>query len=214
MLGDSVRRRQPHRRGDTPTPRPPKKADRPWWQPVLIAVAVALVVPFVVGYLLAVFVAFPPAADTADGIAVPDLVGHSATEAQREVAAAGLGPLEVTEMPHPTAASGLVVAQSPLPGQQLRPGASVVVALSAGEARAVIPDVIGFGADRAESLLRRAGFEVERVTQESPAAPGRVIRTDPEPAQVRPLSAVVTLVVSSGPPPPEPDTVVYDVPGG
>ncbi|HSJ07905.1 MAG TPA: PASTA domain-containing protein [Longimicrobiales bacterium] len=212
MLGDSVRRRQPHRRGDAPTPRRATKTDRPWWRPVIIAVAIALVVPFAVGYLLAVFVVFPPAEHATSGIAVPDLVGHSAEEAQRELAAAGLGPVEVTEMPHPTAAAGLIVAQSPLPGQQLRAGASVVVALSAGEARAVIPDVIGFGADRAESLLRRAGFEVERLMQESPAAPGRVIRTDPEPAQVRPLSTMVTLVVSSGLPPSEPDTVVDEPP--
>jgi beta-lactam-binding protein with PASTA domain len=36
----------------------------------------------------------------------------------------------------------------------------VRVALSAGRPRAVVPDVIGFSATRAESLLRRAGFEV------------------------------------------------------
>jgi beta-lactam-binding protein with PASTA domain len=210
MLGESVRRRQPQRRARTAGRRPGGRAR---WRPLLFALPFAVLVPFVVGYLVAVLVIFPPLPETMDGIEVPDLVGRSAADAQRAVAGLGLGPIETTELPHPSAAAGVVIAQSPLPGQQLRAGASVLVALSTGRPRAVVPDVTGFSADRAESMLRRVGFDVVRELQESPVAADRVIRTDPSPAQELALPATISLVVSSGPPPVEPDTL-FDVPPG
>jgi beta-lactam-binding protein with PASTA domain len=211
MLGDSVRRRQPRKRE-----RPAGQGSR-WsgrMKPLLLLLPVAVLVPFAIGYALAVFVLFPPLPAAGDAIAVPDMIGHSTADAQRLLVAAGLGPLAVTELPHPTAPAGTIVAQTPLPGQQLRPGVSATVAVSMGRPRVTVPDVRGFGADRAESLLRRAGFDVARIDEESTVAADRVIRTDPEPAQERALPAVVTLVISTGPPPVEPDTLLYDsVPG-
>jgi eukaryotic-like serine/threonine-protein kinase len=210
VLGDSVRRRQPgHRSRSAEGSQGGRR-----WRPLLLALPVAVLLPFIIGYLVAVYVIFPPLPSAGDGIAVPDLVGESAAEAQRALAAAGLGPLDVTELPHPTAPAGEVVAQSPLPGQQLRPGAGVLVALSAGRPRAVVPDVTGFSASRAESLLQRAGFEVVRETQESPVAADRVLRTDPAPGQERAVPSPVTLIVSSGPAPVEPDTMPGVVPPG
>jgi beta-lactam-binding protein with PASTA domain len=157
-------------------------------------------VPFVIGYLLAVFVLFPPTQVSGSGTATPDLIGRTTSEAQRDLVAAGLGDMDVTELPHPDAEPGTIIAQSPLPGQQLRPGADVRVAISTGPARVMVPDVLGFGADRAESMLTRAGFTVTRSMQESPAPEGRVIRTDPEPGQPHVLPASVMLIVSAGPP--------------
>jgi eukaryotic-like serine/threonine-protein kinase len=178
----------------------------------MFVVPLALLLPFIIGYFIAVYVVFPPpAAEVAgSGIPVPSLVGSSASDAQRALVAAGLGDLLVTELPHPTASAGQVIAQSPLPGQQLRGGAAVRVALSAGQPQVVTPDVHGYSAERAESMLRRAGFDVQRLDEESPVAAGRVIRTDPSPGQVLGLPAVITLVVSSGPPLPEPDTLPPD----
>jgi eukaryotic-like serine/threonine-protein kinase len=210
MLGESVRRRQPRRRE-----RPAGQGGR--WsgrlRPLLLLLPLAVLAPFAIGYMLAVYVLFPPLPAAGDGIAVPDLIGYSTADAQGLLAEAGLGPLELLELPHPTAPAGTIIAQTPLPGQQLRPGVSATVAVSTGQPRVMVPDVSGFSAERAESLLRRAGFDVERTDEESTVAPNRVIRTDPEPAQQRALPAVVTIVVSSGPPPPvEPDTV-FDLPG-
>jgi eukaryotic-like serine/threonine-protein kinase len=207
VLGDSVRRRQPQRRRRAAR----SAADRRRWRPLLLALPFAVIVPFLIGYLVAVLVVFPPLPEALDGIPVPDLAGRTAADAQRALADIGLGPIEATELPHPTAAAGVVVAQSPLPGQQLRAGAGVTVALSTGRPRAVVPDVAGFGADRAETMLRRAGFDVVRMLEEGPLAPDRVIRTEPAAAHVLPLPAAITLVVSTGPPPVEPDTL-FDVP--
>jgi eukaryotic-like serine/threonine-protein kinase len=210
MLGESVRRRQ--RSGRSAKGASSPRGPRSKWRPLLIVVPVALVLPFIIGYFIAVYVLFPPPpTDIAGtGIAVPNLVGSSAADAQRALVIAGLGDLLVTELPHPTAAAGQVIAQSPLPGQQLRGGAAVRVALSAGRPQTLTPDVYGYTADRAESMLRRAGFDVQRVDEESTLAAGRVIRTEPAPGQVLALPALITLVVSSGPPLPEPDTLPAD----
>lgn len=197
MLGDSVRRRQPKRR----MAREPREGagDERDWKRILIALAVALVVPFLIGYLMAVYVLFPPTQVSGSGTPTPDLVGRTTSEAQRELVAAGLGDMQITELPHPDAEAGTIVAQSPLPGQQLRPGAGVRVALSTGRPRVLVPDVLGFGVERAESMLTQAGFGVTRSAQESPAPEGRVIRTDPEPGQPLILPASVMLIVSAGP---------------
>ena len=198
MLGDSVRRRQPKRR--TARERSGSAARDRNWKRTLIAVAAALLVPFAIGYILAVYVLFPPTEVSGSGTPVPDLIGATTGEAQRRLVEAGLGEMEITELPHPDAEQGTIIAQSPLAGQQLRPGAGLRVALSSGPARVLVPDVLGFSADRAESLLGRAGFDVARAEQESPADSGRVIRTDPEPGLPQVLPATVTLIVSTGPP--------------
>lgn len=172
---------------------------------MLIAIPIALVVPLLLGYVLAVYVLFPPAEAAGSGIPVPRLVGLSSSDAQRELVAAGLGSLETSELPHPNAPRGQVVAQSPLTGQQLKPGTDVRVALSAGRPRVVVPDVQGYTAERAEALLQRIGFTVQRVEQESTTPAGRVLRSEPTPGQARELPAEITLMVSAGPPPPEPE---------
>jgi beta-lactam-binding protein with PASTA domain len=202
VLGESVRRRQHHR----PTHVGPRR--RPWlsW---LIGVPLALILPFTIGYFVAVRVLFPPPEATGTGIPVPDLIGKAQTEASQLVVSLGLAGLEPTTLPHPSAPAGQVIAQSPLPGQQLRRGALVQVALSSGRPRVRVPDVIGFGAEAALSMLKRSGFEVIQARQESDAAPGRVLAMDPKPGQLRQLPAAVTIVVSTPLPAALPvDTVV------
>ncbi|MBR9990828.1 MAG: PASTA domain-containing protein [Gemmatimonadetes bacterium] len=198
MLGDSVRRRQPKRRA------PRAGSDRPRgernWRRLLGGLVIALIVPFLIGYLIAVYVLFPPTEVSGAGLPVPDLHGRTTSQAQRDIVAAGLGDMQITELPHPDADEGTIIAQSPLPGQQLRRGADIRIAVSSGPARVMMPDVLGFSAERAESMLVRAGFTVSRSEQESPAPAGRVIRTEPEPGQPQVLPATVTLIVSSGPP--------------
>jgi hypothetical protein len=198
MLGESVRRRQSGGRGRGAGGAPPGRRFN--WKPLLVGLPLALTVPFILGYFLASRVLFPPTPVSGTGIPVPDLVGRDVSEAQRMLAAAGLGGVDASELPHPTAPAGQAVAQSPLPGQQLLPGVGVQVALSAGRPRGVVPDVVGFSADRAAEMLRRSGFEVMHATEESAAAAGRVIRTEPAPGGEVGLPASITLVVSSGPP--------------
>jgi beta-lactam-binding protein with PASTA domain len=193
MLGDSMKRgRKP---GPVTTVRPKQRDWRAW----LVRIPLALIVPFAIGYLLSVFVFFPPREAAGAGIDVPDLIGRTAGEAERELSSRGLGRLVTSELPHPSAPTGQVVAQSPLPGQQLRAGADVRVALSSGRPRGLVPDVTGFSAERAEALLRRLGFDVSRADEESFAPTGRVVRTSPAAGSTVVIPSGVTLIISAGP---------------
>jgi serine/threonine-protein kinase len=156
-----------------------------------------LTLPFVIGYIIAVRVLFPPPDVVALGVPVPDLVGKTTEEAQQALDVLGLSPLDVTRMPSPTADEGRITAQSPLPGQQVRAGTGIRVAVSSGKPRVSIPDVIGFPIERAASLLTRLGFQLQRADEPSSSEPGRVIAIDPEPGTEVILPSRVTLTVSA-----------------
>src|SRR5690606_41360788 len=92
---------------------------------------------------LAARVLCPPPPETDAGVAVPALVGRSADDAQRQLRERGLEVAEVIELPHPDRPAGVVIAQSPLAGQRLRPGGRVSLGVSSGPPRARHPDVTG-----------------------------------------------------------------------
>ncbi len=208
MLGDSVRRRRRTTRGaDRAQPTDRSPGSRRLW-PWVIA---ALLLPFAVGYAVAALVLFPPGAEAEGlpgGVAVPELIGSTTGDAERELADLGLTLLAAMELPHPEAEPGAIIAQDPLPGQHLRPGAGVRVAVSSGPPQARIPDVAGFPLERARELLQRLGFEVASVERPSETPTGRVIGIAPEPGSEHRLPATVTLVVSIGQPVVDDPTVV------
>lgn len=207
MLGDSVKRRlgKP-RRSSRPKAESAGPPGRRWTARHWLAVLFALTLPFVLGYLIAIRVLFPPPPVVAQGIVVPDLVGKVEDAARRELAALGLGDLAITALPSSDIERGTITAQSPLPGQQVRPGAGIRVAVSSGPPRVVIPDVIGFPVDRAASLLTRLGFQVQREEEEVYDEPGRVLRLDPSPGTERELPARVTITFGVA----RPDTMPMD----
>lgn len=213
MLGDSVRRRRGGRREKTAetAPRARRRASRRRVWPWVIA---ALFLPFGIGYAVAALALFPPTEEAealAGGIPVPELVGRTTGAAERQLAEVGLGELLAYELPHPDADAGEIIAQDPLPGQHLRPGAAVRVGVSSGPPRVRVPDVVGFPLERARELLQRLGFEVATVERESEVPTGRVIGIAPEPGTEQGLPATATLVVSIGAPPAA-DTSVFDDP--
>jgi hypothetical protein len=206
MLGDSVRRNVSGRR------RGARKSGgsggtRKWYRHVGWLWLGALLAPFGVGYLVATQILFPKPPVVAEGTPVPQLVGHTVTGAEQDLAAAGLGSVLATPLPNTTVPEGLITAQSPLAGQQLRPGAPVRVAVSSGVPSVTVPDVRGFASERATQLLRGMGFEVTDTIEAADLLAGRVIHVEPAPGSVLELPASVRLYVSSGPPP---DTLLSD----
>jgi beta-lactam-binding protein with PASTA domain len=203
MLGDSLKRRSG--RAEEAASDAPDSATR-WRVRHWLALLAALTLPFVAGYAVAVRVLFPPPAVAAAGISVPTLVGKALETAEQEADSLSLGPLEVMQLPSPTEAVGIVIAQSPLAGQQMRSGARIRVAVSTGRPRVLVPDVVGFPVERAASLLSRLGFQVQRNDTESSEPRGQVLSVDPEPGTRLELPARVVITVSQGPPATPPDT--------
>lgn len=170
---------------------------------ILIGLAL-LVVTFGIGYLVAARILFPPLPEPENGIAVPDLSGQFARDVDAQLRPLGLQRGEIIEFAHPSQPPGIIVGQSPLPGQQLRQGGVVRVAVSAGLPRVQVPDVIGFDVARATAVLSQLGLSADRTTEINDRPAGTVIRISPEAGQSQPVPSRVLLVVSAGPPPPPP----------
>jgi len=222
MMGDSIRRRTGRgaRRGQRKQARAHTRAragepslDLKRW--VLAGLGGALLA-FVFGWLLATQVLFPKPALARDEVAVPDLTGLDLEEARAELASLRLEVGTIRELTHPNADRGAVVAQDPIGGQRLRPGAEVRLAVSEGRPRVTVPDLAGVPVDEAMELARRVGFETERAEEPSVEPAGRVLRTRPPAGQQIELPARLTIVVSAGgivPPEPTPGAIDSSAPG-
>lgn len=216
MLGDSLRRRRAAPTGARPaaSPRPPRRRGLSvgrW----LIAAVVILLGAFGTGYLLSTLVLFPAPETAGSGVPVPDLYGLEREEAEAALAAAGLGVGDVDGLASADVPAGNVIAQSPVAGQQLRPGGTVSMTVSAGPPEVRVPTLTGLGLSTARALLERAGFGVAVRQVPSGEPEGTIARTDPPPGAETRLPAEITLYVSLGPPRLElaPGPVTTPVPG-
>ena len=166
----------------------------------LAAVAALLVVGWFFGYTLATQVFFPPPPPPGDLFEVPDLRGLGLATAGERLAGASLGLGAIDSLRHPTVAAGLILGQSPLPGQVARPDTEVLVTVSLGPQMRSIPDVLRLNEDRARTVLETSGFVVSVDTMEAEEPRGRVINVSPPPDSVVALPAQVRLTISTGPP--------------
>lgn len=168
-----------------------------YWSAAVVGV---LLVSFGVGYVIATQVLFPTPDTAGTGIPVPGLYGDSRAEAEAAVREAGLEVGDVMELPSSQSQADRVLAQAPLPGQQLQPGATVSFAVGTGRPALRVPPLRGLGAATARDLLERAGFEVAVQQVEAREPAGTVVDSEPPAGSERTLPAVVTLRVSVGPP--------------
>jgi eukaryotic-like serine/threonine-protein kinase len=163
-----------------------------------------LVGTFGIGYLVATRMLFPPLPEPKNGIVVPDLTGVVITGADARLQPLGLRRGEEIRIAHPDQPEGVIVAQSPLPGQQLRTGGVVTLAVSGGLPRVDVPNVIGFDIERATNVLSQLGLTTDQRSELSERPIGTVLRSVPEPGQPQPVPSRVLLIVSAGPPPKPP----------
>ena len=167
---------------------------------VLTMAAGVLVVGWFFGYMLATRVLFPPAEPTGDLFEVPDLRGLGLASAGERLAGARLSLGAIDSLQHPTVAAGLILGQSPLPGQVGRPETAVRVTVSVGPQTRSVPDVLRLDVERARVVLETSGFVVTVNTAEAEEPRGRVIGVFPPPDSVVALPAEIELLVSTGPP--------------
>ena len=133
-------------------------------------------------------------------VTVPDVRRLELDDARRRLSRAGLG-LEVGDsLPNPRIPAGAVVAQTPLPGQEVAPESGVQVILSTGREQRAIPDVTRLPRAQAVRVLEASGMRVtvEEVPHRREA--GAVVGTRPAVGSPVRLPAAVALQVSAGPP--------------
>lgn len=168
------------------------------WRLVLRVVGLGLAA-FVVGYLLTTLLVFPGFGRQAI-VTVPDLRGRTLAVARRLADGAGLEVERGASLHHATLPAGSVLAQSPLPGQEVTRGAVVRLTLSAGRERRPVPQVDDLPAEQARALLERTGFTVRVRRVLSDRAEGRVLGVNPGAGTQLPVPATVELLLSAGPP--------------
>ena len=155
---------------------------------------------WLVGYLVATQLLFPAPPPPGDLFEVPDLRGLGLASAREVLAGARLDLGAVDSLQHPTAMAGVVLGQSPLPGQVAPPSSLIRVTVSQGPQVRAVPDVLRLDRDRARIVLETSGFVVQIDTTEAEEPRGRVIDVFPPPDSLVALPASVRVLVSTGPP--------------
>jgi eukaryotic-like serine/threonine-protein kinase len=144
---------------------------------VLLVIAIGLGA-FAIGYGITTL-AFSRGAAPSDVVMVPDVRELTVADATRRMDRVDLGLTVGDSFPNPVVAEGAILAQSPLPGQEVSPGTEVRVILSTGQPRPTVPDVEAMPLALATRALNAAGFDV--LVDEAPGEgqPGRVVDVDP-----------------------------------
>jgi beta-lactam-binding protein with PASTA domain/predicted Ser/Thr protein kinase len=134
-------------------------------------------------------------------VSVPNVTGQTEQAAGATLRNAGLVPASSLK-PSVKVASGLVISQSPVAADIVKKGARVSIVISGGPASKSLMDVTGLTAAKAAAELHQAGLKTTSKKESSKTVEaGLIIGTEP-PAETEVQEGhVVTLIVSSGPPP-------------
>jgi serine/threonine-protein kinase len=185
-------------RGGPPTARMPAATDdgdsrRRW------AGRLALLIGLVAVVLLGVFVSKSVfGGSTANRVEVPAVTGLPQQQAEDALKSHNLDPvisfetsLDVNE--------GLVISQDPAAKASVSSGTKVNIVISQGEAKSVVPELVGLPVDQAKAAITNARLVLGKITNQNSDRPkGEVLQSNPKyNAKVVPGSKV-DLVVSNG----------------
>lgn len=130
---------------------------------------------------------------------VPQVNGESWTQAQSQIKAAGLTPVEHKEASS-SVQSGLVISTNPDNGNLVPKNSTVTVNVSTGPSSIALPNLQGTQASQAESQLKSLGFTnvTTASDQQSTLPSGEVDHTVPTGGSSYPPGQQITLYVSGG----------------
>jgi hypothetical protein len=115
---------------------------------VFVALAAVVLGGWFLGYVVSTQFLFPAPPPPDNLREVPNVRGVGIGTAGERLAGAGLTLGPVDSLLHPSVSSGLVLGQSPLPGQVARPDTPVRVTISLGPQTRAVPDVRAPGRSR------------------------------------------------------------------
>jgi serine/threonine-protein kinase len=130
-------------------------------------------------------------------VAVANLAGRTADDAEKALTAAGLG-YSVTTAASETVPAGRVIRQDPPPNGRVPSHAVVQLIVSSGLPVVDLTDLRQFDRDDAVRLLQRAKLKVKVTGKYDQAPKDQVLSQVPLPGARLPIHSVVALVVSKG----------------
>ena len=132
---------------------------------------------------------------------VPNLVGKTVSQAQSELAAAGLSDGGSTEEYSNTVEAGKIISQDVKAGKKVDGGTSVSYVVSKGKKPAetvAVPDLRGYSLADAIAALRNRGLSYKEETADSPSPSGTVVDMSPDSGSQVEVGSTITLYVSNG----------------
>ena len=167
------------------------KANLRWWLVTLLVTAVVFYGLYVGG--MAIY------EKLVNSVVVTDYIGADVDSATREIQRSGL-KVEVVEINHPTIAEGVVVLQTPLEGETLSKGDTLVLTVSKGPTAMAMPQLVGSSLQDAMKVVQSYGMTltlVERVVSPTVRA-DYIITQIPEAGTACKKGDVVQVTVSGG----------------
>jgi serine/threonine-protein kinase len=163
-----------------------------------ITVVGVFLATLVLGYGLAATMLFPAPIITTSR-SIPRVLGESEEQARETLRAAGFSLGAIERVPHPTVPAGAVVWQDPPPDVVAPEATEVALTLSAGPQRVPVPDVAGYDAAEARTLIEGAGLRVGSTESTQAPTPRNVaVNTRPTAGTMLAPGSSVILVVSVG----------------
>jgi serine/threonine-protein kinase len=153
---------------------------------------------FLIGYAVT-SISFLRAGAPIDVVTVPDVREMRVTDATRALEQADLTLSVGDSFPNAARPAGSILAQSPLPGQEVSPGTEIRVIIAAGEDRPRVPNVDGMPIAEASRTLRVAGFDFSVVNVPVEGETGTVISMSPAAGTPVALPVTIRLEVGSDP---------------
>jgi serine/threonine-protein kinase len=134
-------------------------------------------------------------------VSVPSVTGQTEQAAGATLRAANLYPVP-SLAPSATVHSGLVIRQTPAAGATAKKGAHVDIVVSGGPGTVTLADVSGLTVAKATAELTKAHLKTKTKAEASKTVEsGLVIGTQPAAEEGVLEGRLITLLVSSGPPP-------------
>ncbi|GAA2465983.1 Stk1 family PASTA domain-containing Ser/Thr kinase [Winogradskya humida] len=133
-------------------------------------------------------------------VTVPDLVNQEKAAAKGLLEQNHLVYKEGTAQYSDDVAEGVVISSDPKADESLKPGETVTVILSKGEAPISVPNVVGQNINDARGQLQGLGLQVVEQLKESDQPAGTILGQTPKAGVGVEKDAEIKLEVSQGPP--------------
>ena len=132
-------------------------------------------------------------------IEAPDFKGMTMQQAQDMAEQMDIKVKEGEEVISDEVDKGLIVSQTPEPGQTIKTGSTVTVNISKGLGDGSVPDLTGKMKDDLSEYLEAAGFKLGAVTTKSSDQPeGTVLSQNPKAGSEVEKGTAIDVVVSDG----------------
>ncbi len=179
--------------GSLTTP-PPRKPSR--WLPFLLPVLALLIMYASFRWAIGAVV------HSRQVVMVPDITGKPVADALTLLSQGRLGLIKDGEQYDKRFPAGTIVRQNPIAGMMVREGHVVKIALSQGGETLFVPDLSGQPFRNAQTALQNAGLGIGEVDRRPSMRfeKDQVMSTDPPAGAVTSKNALVSLVLSEGPP--------------